>query len=99
MQEELALLRSLWDMVGRVMSQFKDWKQMLWDAIDVDFLVEETKKLLKEIKTLHKQIRNFPVYKWEACIAFLSKQHGKVCWKLLPFVSDTLPLSEALEFG
>ena len=51
-------------MVDRVMSQFNDWKLMLWDAIDVDFLVEETKKLLKDIKTLHKTIRTYPVYKY-----------------------------------
>ena len=36
---------------------------MLWDAIDVDYLVEETIKLLKDMKVLHKAIRNYPVYK------------------------------------
>ena len=56
-------LTALWDMVARVMGQFNEWKQTLWDAIDVDFLVEETKKLLKEVKILHKAIRNYPVYK------------------------------------
>ena len=49
-------------MVAKVMGQFREWKLMLWDAIDVDFLVEETKKLLKDIKTLHKAIRAYPVY-------------------------------------
>ena len=56
-------LTALWDMVARVMGQFDAWKQTLWDAIDVDFLVKETKKLLKEVKVLHKAIRNYPVYK------------------------------------
>ena len=62
MQEELGQLKSLWDVVGMVLSRFKEWKQMLWGDIDVDFLVEETKKLLKDIKTLQKPIRAFPVY-------------------------------------
>ena len=61
-QEELVQLRALWDMVAVVMGQFKEWRAMKWDSIDVDFLVEETKKLLKDIKTLHKSIRNYPVY-------------------------------------
>ena len=55
-------MTSLWDVVAMVLGRFKEWKQMLWEVIDVDFLVEETKKLLKDIKTLQKPIRAFPVY-------------------------------------
>ena len=62
LQEELIQLKSLWEMVAMVLGRFQEWKQMLWGAIDVDFLVEETKKLLKDIKTLQKPIRAFPVY-------------------------------------
>lgn len=49
-------------MAAVVMGQFRQWKEMMWDAIDVDLLVEETKKLLKDMKTLQKSIRSFPVY-------------------------------------
>lgn len=63
LQEELGHLAALWTMISRVMDQFSQWKDMPWDAIDVDFLIEETKKLLKDIKTLNKAIRSYPAYK------------------------------------
>ena len=62
MQEELGQLRQLWDMLAMVMRRFQEWRAMRWGAIDVDFLVEETKKLVKDIKTLQKPIRAFPAY-------------------------------------
>lgn len=63
LQEELAYLKALWDMVGTVMFTFTDWYATLWDKIDVDFLVEETKKLTKDIKQLNKAVRNYEVYR------------------------------------
>lgn len=59
--EELLYLKSLWDMTGAVMYTFNDWYKTPWDKIDVDFLVEETKKLSKDIKTLNKAVRNYEV--------------------------------------
>jgi dynein heavy chain len=41
---------------GTVMFTFSDWYKTPWDKIDVDFLVEETKKLSKDIKTLNKAV-------------------------------------------
>lgn len=63
MQEDLKHLRSLWDMVTVVMGAFTSWCATLWDKIDVDFLVEETKRLAKEIRTLNKVVRAFDVYR------------------------------------
>lgn len=63
-QEELGYLKSLWDMVAAVMFTFTDWYATLWDKIDVDFLVEETKKLTKDIKQLNKAVRNYEVYRY-----------------------------------
>lgn len=63
LQEELGYLKSLWDMVSAVMYTFSDWYATLWDKIDVDFLVEETKKLSKEVKTLHKATRTYEVFR------------------------------------
>lgn len=48
-----------------VMGAFSSWCATLWDKIDVDFLVEETKRLAKEIRTLNKVVRAFDVYRWE----------------------------------
>lgn len=68
-------LGSLWDMVARVVGQFQEWKQTPWGAIDVDFLVEETRKLLRDIKTLHKAIRAYPVYRQVPADPCLSSEH------------------------
>jgi hypothetical protein len=35
---------------------FADWYKTAWDKINVDTLVEETKKLAKEVKTLNKAV-------------------------------------------
>ena len=56
-------------MVGAVMFTFTDWYATLWDKIDVDFLVEETKKLTKDIKQLNKAVRNYEVYRWVQAVA------------------------------
>ena len=50
-------------MVGTVMFTFKDWYRTPWDKINVDFLVEETKKLSKDVKTLPKAVRNYEVFR------------------------------------
>lgn len=38
------------------MYTFSDWYKTAWDKINVDTLVEETKKLAKEVKTLNKAV-------------------------------------------
>lgn len=38
------------------MYTFFDWYKTAWDKINVDTLVEETKKLAKEVKTLNKAV-------------------------------------------
>lgn len=65
------------------MFTFTDWYATLWDKIDVDFLVEETKKLTKDIKLLNKAVRNYEVYRWAHC------QH-------FPLSMTTLPTLQSL---
>ena len=38
------------------MYTFEDWYKTAWDKINVDTLIEETKKLAKEVKTLNKAV-------------------------------------------
>ena len=64
LQEDLKHLRTLWDMVTVVMGAFTSWCATLWDKIDVDFLIEETKRLAKDIRTLNKVVRAFDVYRY-----------------------------------
>ena len=63
LQEDLKHLRTLWDSVGVIMGKFNEWCSMLWDKIDVDFLIEECKQLAKDVRTLNKAVRAFEVYK------------------------------------
>lgn len=46
------------------MGAFTSWCVTLWDKIDVDFLVEETKRLAKDIRTLNRVVRAYDVYRW-----------------------------------
>ncbi len=64
--EELGHLKSLWDTVGTVMFTFRDWYKTPWDRIDVDFLVEETKKLSKVGRG-----KCTPSARWYWAVAFL----------------------------
>ena len=45
-QEDLVLLRNLWDNVALVQSTFKEWNVTLWDRIDTDDLLFKVKELL-----------------------------------------------------
>ena len=45
--EDLSALKSLWDMIGAIMFTLTEWNTTHWDKIDVDTLVEETKKITK----------------------------------------------------
>ena len=79
--EEMTALKCLWDMIGAVMAQFEEWNLMLWDKIDVDYLVDETKKVQKEIKSLNKAVRNFEAFK-------ILEDQVKALLTSLPLVSD-----------
>lgn len=62
--EELESLKALWDMASVVLFTFHDWTRTLWDKIDVDQLMEECKKLSKEVKMgVPKSARAFEVYR------------------------------------
>eukprot|EP00899_Mesostigma_viride_P009330 jgi/Mesvir1/18399/Mv14277-RA.1 len=80
-KEEMLLLKQLWDMISVVMDTFQSWRKTLWDKIDVDFLIEETKKLSKEIKQLNKAVRNWDSYK-------LLENAAKALLTSLPLVND-----------
>ena len=45
------------------MATFSAWHATLWDKIQVDELVEETRKLIREMKTLNKAARGYEVYR------------------------------------
>ena len=56
LQEELGCLKALWDQVAAVLFIFADWQRAPWGSVDVEALVEECKRLGKEMRTLHKAV-------------------------------------------
>jgi dynein heavy chain len=61
--KEAKLLKLVWDMIGMVSITFTEWRKTKWDEINVELLQEESKKLTKEIKTLPREVKNWPAYK------------------------------------
>lgn len=79
--EELNSLKALWDCVGVIMYTLGEWNKTAWDKIDVDYLVEEAKKVAREIKLLPKAARAFDAYRQ-------LEEQVKALLTSLPLVSD-----------
>jgi hypothetical protein len=79
--EDLEFLKMLWDTASSVIYTFDSWNITLWDKIDVEFLVDECKKLAKEIKMLHKGCRAYDLYK-------ILEDQVKALLTSLPLVSE-----------
>jgi len=62
-EDDLTHLKALWDMTSYVTHIFVDWRSTKWDAIDTDTLMETTKELRKELKTLSATARTYDVYR------------------------------------
>ena len=62
LQEELGLLRSVWDMAGKVLGTFKQWHATPWSAVAVDTLLEQARALSKDVKSLSKAVRLYAAY-------------------------------------
>jgi dynein heavy chain len=50
-------------MVERVLGTFSEWYSTPWDQINVDVLMENTKSLSKDVRTLSKAVRLYDVYR------------------------------------
>lgn len=62
LQEELGLLRSVWDMAEKVLGTFKQWHATPWSAVAVDTLLEQARALSKDVKSLSKAVRLYAAY-------------------------------------
>ena len=63
--EEIDLLRTLWNLVSDVLTTFQDWDKTPWEKINVEFLIEETKKIMKKMQnkdTLPGKARTFQAF-------------------------------------
>jgi dynein heavy chain len=62
MRLNMTLLKTLWDMASHVLSLFKDWMKTSFKRVDVDFLVEETRKLKKQIAQFNSKTKSWDSY-------------------------------------
>lgn len=72
--EELLYLKAVWDTAAVVQYTFVNWYKTQWDKINVEFLMEETKKLSKDVKTLNKAVRRWAKAKQKCsscCVALI----------------------------
>ena len=61
-RHEIAMLKTLWDMVILVQSSFSDWNTRLWSDINVEQMDIDCKKFVKDIRTLDKEMRAWNVF-------------------------------------
>ncbi len=61
-RREIAMLKTLWDMVILVQSTFGDWNKTLWSEINVEQMDMDCKKFVKDIRALDKEMRAWNVF-------------------------------------
>eukprot|EP00656_Telonema_subtile_P018040 TRINITY_DN1972_c0_g1_i10.p1 TRINITY_DN1972_c0_g1~~TRINITY_DN1972_c0_g1_i10.p1 ORF type:complete len:4525 (-),score=1414.93 TRINITY_DN1972_c0_g1_i10:97-13671(-) len=61
--KELSLLKTCWDMGQMIVYCFEDWRSLLWDSIDTEYLMGEAKKLKDQVRRLDKKVRIWDTYK------------------------------------
>lgn len=49
-QREMQLLKTLWDYVNVISTSLNEWKKTTWKKIDVEWMDQECKKLLRELR-------------------------------------------------
>lgn len=52
----------VWDMAGRVLSAFSVYYSTPWTLVSVDALLEQSRAMSKDVKSLSKAVRLFDVY-------------------------------------
>ncbi|XP_015433748.1 PREDICTED: dynein beta chain, ciliary-like [Dufourea novaeangliae] len=61
-QKEMQLLKTLWDYVNVISTSLNEWKKTTWKKIDVEWMDQECKKLLRELRQLDKDVRSWELY-------------------------------------
>lgn len=57
--EDIKLLKQLWDMNFHVQSQFNDWMKTPFQKADVNFFLDETKKLLRTLNAFPMKMKSW----------------------------------------
>ncbi|XP_076749810.1 dynein beta chain, ciliary-like [Xylocopa sonorina] len=61
-QKEMQLLKILWDYVNVIGTSLNEWKKTTWKKLDIEWMDQECKKLLKELRHLDKDVRPWKLY-------------------------------------
>ena len=61
-RKEVKLLKNLWDYVNEIQCIFIDWKKTKWREINAEYMDNECKKFIYEIRFLDKEMRSWDVY-------------------------------------
>ena len=62
-RKEIKLLKQLLDFSCLVQTSFEEWKSTLWIEIDVENMDTESKKFVKYVKSLDKEMKEWDLYK------------------------------------
>jgi dynein heavy chain, axonemal len=61
--KETIMLKEVFDMISMVVDTFNEWNKTKWADIDVEFYQEACKVLAKNIKSMNKNLKNWPAFK------------------------------------
>jgi len=62
-RSDLKMLKQVWDMIALVDGQFLHWMRTAFKNVDTDFLLEETKKLQKQLKGCSIRMKSWECFK------------------------------------
>lgn len=58
-QEELQLLRGVWDTVSNVLCVVAEWHSTPWDGVEVESLLDEVKRMTGKLRGLSKTVQGY----------------------------------------
>ncbi|XP_076235061.1 dynein beta chain, ciliary [Calliopsis andreniformis] len=61
-KKEMQLLKTVWDYVNVISTSLNEWKKTTWKKIDVEWMDQECKKILRELRQLDKDVRSWELY-------------------------------------
>ncbi|KAI8914343.1 dynein heavy chain and region D6 of dynein motor-domain-containing protein [Gorgonomyces haynaldii] len=61
-RRDIAMLKTLWDLLGLVTFMFNQWKTTLWTEIDTDAMENRCRDLSKDLRKLDKEIKGWDAY-------------------------------------
>ena len=65
-EDELGLLKKVWENVDSVQTTIAQWNDTLWDAIDTDDLLAAVKDMQTMVKSMPKEVKGWKIYSWLA---------------------------------